>query len=150
MRLLVISSILLLSFAATARAKAANQKANSAGRRRQIADLFQKATTALSHRSYEEAIQTAEQIRRIPSNGDTRYLNEAKQIIDKSRMQQKEEFEPFLIQARERFDQGDFQSSYDLCTEMNKLDPGYQAARECMQRAEKYLRRSALIDATLK
>lgn len=112
-------------------------------KRKAVADLFQKAVAAFSNKSYQEAIDTAEKIRQIELKGDTQYLNEAKQIIDRSRMLQKEEFEPFLIQAKEKFAEGDYNASRDLCEEMIKRDAAYEEAKECVLKAKKQLNRLA-------
>lgn len=108
-----------------------------------VAELFQKAVAAFGTKSYQEAIDTAEKIRQIEIRGETQYLNEAKQIIDRARIQQKEEFEPFLIQAKEKYAEGDYNSSRDLCEEMLKRDPSYDDAKECVLKAKKQLNRLA-------
>ena len=111
-------------------------------KRKQIADLYSLAVSAFASRSYAQAIDAAEKIRRIHVSGNTRYLNEAKQIIDKSRVQQKDEFEPFVQHARDLYEQGEFQASYDVCAEMLKVDPTYDDAQKCQARAERGLRRA--------
>jgi len=112
-------------------------------KRKLVADLFQQAINAFSNKSYQEAIDTAEKIRKIELQGDTEYLNQAKQIIDRARMLQKEEFEPFLIQAKEKYAEGDYNSSRDLCEEMLKRDAHYDEAKECVLKAKKQLNRLA-------
>lgn len=112
-------------------------------KRKLVAELFQKAVTAFTNKGYQEAIDTAEKIRQIELRGDTQYLNEAKQIIDRARMLQKEEFEPFLIQAKEKFAEGDYNASRDLCEEMLKRDAAYEEAKECVLKAKKQLNRLA-------
>jgi pSer/pThr/pTyr-binding forkhead associated (FHA) protein/cytochrome c-type biogenesis protein CcmH/NrfG len=108
-----------------------------------VADLFQKAVAAFSTKSYQEAIDTAEKIRAIELKNDTQYLNEAKQIIDRARMLQKDEFEPFLIQAKEKFAEGDYNASRDLCEEMIKRDAAYDEAKQCLGNAKQQLNRLA-------
>jgi tetratricopeptide (TPR) repeat protein len=108
-----------------------------------VADLFQKAVAAFSTKSYQEAIDTAEKIRAIELKNDTQYLNEAKQIIDRARMLQKDEFEPFLIQAKEKFAEGDYNASRDLCEEMIKRDAAYDEAKQCLGTAKQQLNRLA-------
>lgn len=108
-----------------------------------VAQLLEKAQAKYEEKSYQEAINFAEQVRSIEIVGETEYLNEAKQIIDRSRILQKEEFEPFLIQAKEKFAEGDYNLSRDLCDEMLKRDPSYDAAQECSIRARKQLNRLA-------
>lgn len=108
-----------------------------------VKELFRKALIAFSNKSYQEAIDMAEQIRKIELKGETAYLNEAKQIIDRARMLQKEEFEPFIIQAKEKFAEGDYNASRDLCEEMSKRDPAYEEANECLLKARKQLNRLA-------
>lgn len=112
-------------------------------RKKQVADLFEKAVTAFYNKSYQEAIDTAEKIRGIEVKGDETYLNKAKQIIDRSRLMQKELFEPFLIQAKEKYTEGDYNSSRDLCEEMLRQDPAYEEAKECSLKAKNQLNRLA-------
>ena len=112
-------------------------------KKKEIAVLFQTALTAFEHKSYQEAIIAGEKIRAIELRGDTRYLNEAKIIIDRARLLQKEEFEPFLIQAKEKFAEGDYNASRDLCEEMLKRDPAYSEAQECSLKAKRQLNRLA-------
>ena len=112
-------------------------------KKKQVKELFEKALSAFALKGYQEAIDTAEKIRQIELKGDTSYLNEAKQIIDKARMLQKEEFEPFLIQAKEKYAEGDYNASRDLCEEMLKRDGAYEEAKECVLKAKKQLNRLA-------
>ncbi len=112
-------------------------------KKKAVLELFQRAVAALQVKQYQEAINTADQVRRIELKGDTQYLNEAKQIIDQAKILQKEEFEPFLITAKEKFAEGDFNESRNLCEEMLKKDPSYDEARECVLRARKNLHRLA-------
>jgi pSer/pThr/pTyr-binding forkhead associated (FHA) protein/tetratricopeptide (TPR) repeat protein len=112
-------------------------------KRKLVADLFQKAVAAFTNKSYQEAIDTAEKIRQVEIKGDTQYLNEAKQIIDRAKMLQKEEFEPFLIQAKEKYAEGDYNASRDLCEEMLKRDSSYEEAKDCVLKAKKQLNRLA-------
>ncbi len=106
-------------------------------KKEKVKGLFQKALMALYNKSYQEAINYAEEIRTIDLKGNTAYLNEAKQIIDRARMAQNEEFEPFLIQANEKYAEGDYSASRDLCEEMLKRDAAYDKARECSLKAKK-------------
>lgn len=108
-----------------------------------VTQLMEQALIKFEEKSYQEAINLAEQVRSIEIKGETEYLNQAKQLIDKSKVQQKEEFEPFLIQAKEKFAEGDYNLSRDLCDEMLKRDPSYDAAQECSLRARKQLNRLA-------
>lgn len=112
-------------------------------KRKLVADLFQQSMAAFTSKSYQEAIDTAEKIRQIEIKGDTDYLNQAKQIIDRSRALQKEEFEPFLIQAKEKYAEGDYNASRDLCEEMTKRDSNFEEAKECVYKAKKQLNRLA-------
>lgn len=112
-------------------------------KKKAVLELFQRAVAALQVKQYQEAINTAEQVRKIELKGDTQYLNEAKQIIDQAKILQKEEFEPFLITAKEKFAEGDFNESRNLCEEMLKKDPSYLEAQECVLRARKNLHRLA-------
>jgi pSer/pThr/pTyr-binding forkhead associated (FHA) protein len=112
-------------------------------KKKAVLDLFQRALAALQQKHYQEAINTADQVRKIELKGDTQYLNEAKQIIDQAKILQKEEFEPFLISAKEKFAEGDFNESRNLCEEMLKKDDSYEEARECVIKAKKSLNRLA-------
>ncbi len=112
-------------------------------KRKQVSDLFQVAVAKFTQKSYQDAIETAEKIRQIELKGDTQYLNEAKQIIDRAKMLQKEEFEPFLIQAKEKCAEGDFNSCRDTCEEMLKKDPAYEEAKQCATTAKKQLNKLA-------
>jgi pSer/pThr/pTyr-binding forkhead associated (FHA) protein/tetratricopeptide (TPR) repeat protein len=108
-----------------------------------VKELFEKAVAAFTAKSYQEAIDAAEKIRTIELKGETNYLNDAKQIIDRARMLQKEEFEPFLIQAKEKFAEGDYNASRDLCEEMLKRDAAYDEAKQCLINAKTQLNRLA-------
>ncbi|MBM4302911.1 MAG: FHA domain-containing protein [Deltaproteobacteria bacterium] len=112
-------------------------------KRLQIKELYEKALQELNNRAYQEAIDLAEKMRKINLKSDQTYLNEAKQIIDRARMAQKEEFEPFLIQAKEKFSEGDYNAARDLCEEMLKRDPAYEDAKELLQKSKKQLNRLA-------
>src|SRR5262249_47641113 len=102
----------------------------------QVKALFEKSIAAFKVKSYQEAIEQAEKIRQIELKNNTQYLNEAKQIIDRAKMLQKEEFEPFLIQAKEKYAEGDYNSSRDLCEEMLKRDPAYEDAKDLLQKTK--------------
>jgi len=110
---------------------------------KQVKELYSKAVEALNNRAYEEAIQLAESIRKIYIKSDQTYLNEAKQIIDRAKIAQKEEFEPFLIQAKEKFSEGDYNAARDLCEEMLKKDSAYEDAKELLAKSKKQLNRLA-------
>ncbi len=110
---------------------------------KQIKDLYVKAVEALNNRAYQEAIELAENIRKINIKSDQTYLNEAKQIIDRAKIAQKEEFEPFLIQAKEKFSEGDYNATRDLCEEMLKRDSAYEEAKELLVKSKKQLNRLA-------
>jgi pSer/pThr/pTyr-binding forkhead associated (FHA) protein/tetratricopeptide (TPR) repeat protein len=112
-------------------------------KRKLVVQLMEQATLKYEEKSYQEAINLAEKVRTIELKGETEYLNQAKQLIDKARLQQKEEFEPFLIQAKEKFAEGDYNLSRDLCDEMLRRDKSYEAAQECSLRARKQLNRLA-------
>lgn len=108
-------------------------------KRERVQELFKSAIGAFKAKSYQEAIDIAEQIRKIELKGESKYLSEAKQIIDLARMQQKEEFEPFLIQAREKYAEGDYATSRDLCEEMVKRDPAYQDAVDLLKKVKRQM-----------
>jgi pSer/pThr/pTyr-binding forkhead associated (FHA) protein/tetratricopeptide (TPR) repeat protein len=108
-----------------------------------VRELFEKAIAAFKSKSYQEAIDSAEKIRLIELKNNTQYLNEAKQIIDRAKMLQKEEFEPFLIQAKEKYAEGDYNSARDLCEEMLKRDPSYEDAKDLLAKTKKQLNKLA-------
>lgn len=114
-----------------------------AEKRREVGELFKAAGAALSARSYQEAINKAKAIQQIQLQGEVSHIQEAQQIIDRVMALQKEEFEPFLIQAKEKYAEGDYNASRDLCEEMSKRDPNYAEAVECVARARKQLNRLA-------
>ena len=101
-----------------------------------VATLMMEAQTALLKGKYQQAIDKAEEARGVEVNGETKYLNEAKQIIDKAHMAQKEEFEPFMEQAKILYQNKAYQASRELCREMLRRDDSYKPARECMERAD--------------
>ena len=117
----------------------ANSEAEREKRRKQIEELFAQARSAIQSGRYQEAIDNGEKIRSIEIKGETAYLNEAKQIIDKAKMTQKEEFEPFLSEARMMYDKKAYRASRDLCMEMLKKDASYTPAKDCVSRAEQKL-----------
>jgi|GEM_PF-7094643 len=100
-----------------------------------VIQLLKTALESLKKRRYQDAIVNAEKARQIEIKGETAYLNEAKQIIDRSERRQKEEFEPFIDLAREKMAEGDYRGSILLCEEMLRTDPGYAPAKECMERS---------------
>ncbi len=108
-------------------------------KRARVKDLLAGAAKALNKKHCAEAIELAEQARRIEIKGSVTYLNEAKQIIDKARRLQKEEFEPFLLQAKEKFTEGDYTASRDLCQEISNRDPSYREAKDCVVQAKQAL-----------
>lgn len=112
-------------------------------KRQKIKELYEQALQQFNNRAYQEAIDLAEQMRKINLKSDQSYLNEAKQIIDRARIAQKEEFEPFLIQAKEKYSEGDYNASRDLCEEMLKRDAAYEDAKELLAKAKKQLNRLA-------
>lgn len=112
--------------------------------KRQIIDeLFRQAGEALSNKRYQDAINTAEKIRQIEIKGETEYLNQAKQIIDNARRNQKDEYETFLVLAKEKFAEGDYNESRNLCEEMTKRDPAYEEAKDCLLKAKNQLQKLA-------
>lgn len=108
-------------------------------KRKQVTELLKKASESFSSKAYQEAINTADRVRAIEIKGDTEYLNEAKQIIDRARMAQKDEFEPFLNQAKELYAAGDYMTSREMCEEMQKRDPSYNEAKDCLSQAKRQL-----------
>jgi len=70
-------------------------------------------------------------------------VQEAQTLIDKAKAFQKEQFEPFLIQAKEKYAEGDYNASREICEEMLKQDSTYDEAKECSLKAKKQLNRLA-------
>jgi len=101
-------------------------------RRRLVSELLKSASVAFIDKRYQEAIETADKVRKIELSGDTKYLNEAKQIIDRSRILQKEEFEPFMNEVKQRLAKGEYNSSRDLLEEMLRRDPAFEDAKELL------------------
>jgi pSer/pThr/pTyr-binding forkhead associated (FHA) protein/tetratricopeptide (TPR) repeat protein len=104
-------------------------------KRAAVIKLLKTALESLKKRRYQDAIVNAEKARQIEIPDETAYLNEAKQIIDRSERRQKEEFEPFIDLARQKMAEGDYRGSILLCEEMLRTDPGYAPAKECMERS---------------
>jgi hypothetical protein len=109
-------------------------------KKEQVRTLLKSSRDALSRRSYQEAINLGERVRHIEIQGETAYLNEAKQIIDRAKLKQKEDFEPFMERAREKLKAGDFQGSRALCEEMLRTDPAYSDAKDCLALANQGLK----------
>jgi len=108
-----------------------------------VRGLFEKAIAAFRDKRYQESIDAADSIRKVKLKSDTEYLNEAKKIIDRARLLQKELFEPFLIQAKEKYAEGDYNTARNLCEEMLNKDPAYLEASDLMAKAKKQLNRLA-------
>ncbi len=115
--------------------KEERKSGSEAKHKAKVADFMKGAVEAYNRRSYQEAIDKAEAARKIELPGQTEYLNEAKQIIDRARLKQKEDFEPFLESARKKLQEGDFKASAALCDEMLRTDPAYAPARECLAKS---------------
>lgn len=112
------------------------KKANTAARTKaKVSDLLKGAVEAFNRRSFQEAIDKAEAARKIEIKGQTEYLNEAKQIIDRARQKQNEDYVPFLESALKKIQEGDFKGAAALCEEMLRTDPAYGPARECLASA---------------
>lgn len=103
--------------------------------RSKVTTLLKGAVEAFNRRSYQEAIDKAESARKIEIPGSTEYINEAKQIIDRARIRQKEDFEPFVEAALKKIHEKDFQASAGLCEEMLRMDPAYGPAKDCLARS---------------
>ncbi len=114
-----------------------------ADKRKLVGELFQQAVASFTSKNYQQAIDAATKITLIDLKGDPEYKNQAQQIIDKAKMMQKEEFEPFLIQAKEKYAEGDYNASRDLCEEMLRRDPTYDEAKEQLIKARKQLNKLA-------
>ncbi len=127
------------STAVSAQEKAIDDKQVEQEKRQLVQELLKVATASLKAKRYQEAIDSAEKARRVELSGDTEYLNRAKQIIDNSRILQKDEFEPFLMEAREKFLARDYVASRDLLEEMLRRDPGYEDAKELLAMAREKL-----------
>jgi hypothetical protein len=104
-------------------------------RKAKVGNLLKSAVEAYNRRSYQEAIEKAEGARKIELPGSTEYLNEAKQIIDRAKVKQKEDFEPFVQAAMKKLGEKDFKASAGLCEEMLRIDPAYAPAKDCLARS---------------
>lgn len=133
-----MTQVLALLFAAShAWATAPSEEAI---KKKIVDDYYQRAEKAFKAKHFTEAIAAAETVRSIVLKKDRRYLNKAKQIIDRAKLARKEMFDPFIAQAKEKFDGGDYQTSKDLCEEMLKTDPDYLIAKECVGMSEEKLK----------
>ncbi len=103
--------------------------------RLRVSDLLKAAVDAYGRRSFQEAIDKAEAARKIEIRGQTEYLNEAKQIIDRAKQKQKEDFQPFLESALQKLSERNYKASAALCEEMLRTDPAYAPARECLAKS---------------
>ncbi len=115
--------------------KEERKPATDGRKKAKVAELLKAAMESFQRRSYQDAIDKAEQARKIEIPGVTDYLNEAKQIIDRARVKQKEDFEPFLDAALKKIGEGDFKGGAALCEEMLRTDRSYGAAKECLAKA---------------
>ncbi len=117
-----------------------NEKDEEAEKRKMVKELLEQAAVAFTNKKYNEAIELAEKIKSIQIKGENvSYLDEINQLVERAKMLQKEEFEPFLIQAKEKYSEGDYNASRDLCEEMIKKDPSYEDAKQCAIKAKKKL-----------
>src|ERR1041385_2029691 len=82
--------------------------------KQEVSQLFQEAVKAFTDKKYQRVILLTEKIRTIKVKGETQYLNEAKQLLDRAKSMQREEFEPFMIQAKEKMGEGEYETSRDL------------------------------------
>lgn len=112
------------------------QGESEAAKKKIVAEFHEKAKRALNAKSYSEAIAAAETMRGIRLKKDQKHLNLAKQIIDKAKTARKEEFDSFIVEAKEQFDRGNYQASRDLCQEMLKKDPHYGVAKDCVSQSQ--------------
>jgi tetratricopeptide (TPR) repeat protein len=111
------------------------RKPSLESRKAKVGNLLKSAVEAYNRRSYQEAIEKAEGARKIELPGSTEYLNEAKQIIDRAKVKQKEDFEPFVQAAMKKLGEKDFKASAGLCEEMLRIDPAYAPAKDCLARS---------------
>ena|SRR5688572_12951751 len=49
------------------------------------------------------------------------------------------DLEPFLLQANEKYADGDYQESISICEELLGRDPAYAQAKECVAKGKKAL-----------
>jgi pSer/pThr/pTyr-binding forkhead associated (FHA) protein len=112
-------------------------KANpEAKARAEVAKLMKAAVNAFNRHSYQEAIDKSEAARKIEIKGETAYLNEAKQIIDRALVRQKEDVLPFLEAALAKLQEGEFEASAALCEQMLRSDPAYAPAKDCLAKSQ--------------
>lgn len=109
-------------------------------KKRQALEYLKVASSAFKRRAYQDAINHADKARSITFAGNAAFVAEARALAELALKKQKEDFEPFLNQANEKFNVGDYQGSKDLCEEMLRLDPAYVNAASCVARAEAAMR----------
>lgn len=102
-------------------------------KKRMVNALLREAQALYDKKKYHDAIEIADRVRGISIVGETSYLNEAKQILDRSRQAQKEEFDPFIEKAKELIKQRKYQEAKDLCEEMLRVDASLPEANECLR-----------------
>jgi hypothetical protein len=107
---------------------------------RKIDGLLRDARIALEQKRYSDAVRLSGEVLAMDSKAYGRSGTEAKQIVERAKSAQREEFEPFVQQAKDLIVAGRVQSGLELCEEMLRRDPNYGPARDCAARARRMLR----------
>ena len=106
---------------------------------KKIDGLLRDARTALEQKKYSDVIRFGDEVVVLDMKAYGRSGSDAKQLVERARAAQAEEFEPFVQQAKELIAGGRSQSGLELCEEMLRRDPNYGPARECAAQARRQL-----------
>jgi tetratricopeptide (TPR) repeat protein len=106
---------------------------------KKIDGLLRDARAALEQKRYSDAVRLGDEVLELDGKAYGRSGTEAKQLVERAKSAQREEFEPFVQQAKELIVAGRAQSGLELCEEMLRRDPNYGPARECAAQARRML-----------
>ncbi len=113
-----------------------NMKRDGRGHQNEKAGvLIEKARRELVARSYTAALNAALSVQKLRLSKDSELHEEAAGIAAKARQARKEEFEPFLLQAKDKLAAEEFRAARNLCDEILRRDPAYEEAKDCLRRA---------------
>lgn len=101
--------------------------------------LLREARVALEQKKYSDVVRLGDEVRELDGKATGKQLAEAKQLAERAKSAQRDEFEPFVQQAKEMIGEGRAQSGFELCEEMLRRDPNYGPARECAASARRLL-----------
>lgn len=97
--------------------------------------LIEKARRELAARSYTAAINAATAVQKLRLAKESALGEEALGIAAKARQARREEFEPFLLQAKDKLEAKEYRAARNLCDEILRRDPAYEEAKDCLRRA---------------